>query len=51
MDFYFWSSLKDDVYKNRYDIIKELELVIRNIIRSIDGRTVLKDIRQIFIRA
>lgn len=47
LDFYFWGFLKNEVYKNHYNTVNELQGAIINIIENIDGRTILKATRKV----
>lgn len=47
LDFYFWGYLKDEVYKSKYANVEELQIKIRQVIRSIDGRTILKATKRV----
>lgn len=51
LDFYFWGYVKDQVYKSRYANLAELQNSIRDIIASIDGRTVLKATKRVLKNA
>ena len=47
LDFFFWSYIKDELYKKKYRNIEELQMNIRRIIASIDGRTVAKSTKHV----
>lgn len=51
LDFYLWSFVKDEVYKQRYRNVMELETSIRQTLNNISGRTIRKATQSVIVRA
>lgn len=51
LDFFLWGYLKNEVYKTRYDNVRELQDKVREVFRQLDRRTILRATQSVLKRA